>query len=107
MLCPLLGYNPAIDMRDDAPLPDRHSVRLPHFDYSQAAGYFLTICTHNHEPLFGDAVLEEVVLNAFGNMVRACWLDIPHHFARARLGPYVIIRLNPARRAMDAENGDT
>ena len=34
-------YNPAIH--------HRRSIRLQGYDYSQAAAYFITICTHNRE----------------------------------------------------------
>ncbi|MCK9295183.1 MAG: hypothetical protein M0P70_08855 [Desulfobulbaceae bacterium] len=38
-------YNPAIH--------HRRSIRLQGYDYSQAGAYFITICTHNRECLFG------------------------------------------------------
>ncbi|NTW50399.1 MAG: hypothetical protein HGB19_11850 [Chlorobiales bacterium] len=31
----------------------RRSIRLQEYDYSQAGAYFLTICTHNREYVFG------------------------------------------------------
>ena len=37
--------------------PDRHhrrSIRLKGYDYSRAGAYFVTICTHNRECLFGE-----------------------------------------------------
>ncbi len=39
--------------------PDRHhrrSIRLKGYDYSRAGAYFVTICTHNRECLFGEIV---------------------------------------------------
>ena len=33
--------------------PARHPNRLPHFDYSQNGGYFLTLCAKDRQPLFG------------------------------------------------------
>lgn len=35
-------------------LPQRKSLRLPDYDYSTDGAYFVTICTHNREKLFGD-----------------------------------------------------
>ena len=35
----------------------RHSIRLKGYDYSQASAYFVTICTHHHECLFGDIIV--------------------------------------------------
>lgn len=34
-------------------LPKRKSPRLRNWDYSSGGVYFITICTHNKEPLFG------------------------------------------------------
>jgi hypothetical protein len=34
----------------------RHkSVRLKYYDYSQSGSYFVTACTRNREPLFGES----------------------------------------------------
>ena len=33
-------------------LPVRKHTRLPEYDYSQPGYYFITICTHNRQPLF-------------------------------------------------------
>ncbi len=37
-------------------LPKRKSMRLKGYDYSQNGAYFVTICTHNRECLFGEIV---------------------------------------------------
>ncbi len=37
-------------------LPKRKSIRLKDYDYSQNGAYFVTICTHNRECLFGEIV---------------------------------------------------
>ncbi len=37
-------------------MPKRKSIRLKDYDYSQNGAYFVTICTHNRECLFGDIV---------------------------------------------------
>jgi REP element-mobilizing transposase RayT len=34
----------------------RRSIRLKGYDYSQAGAYFITICTHNRECLFGEII---------------------------------------------------
>jgi len=36
--------------------PRRKSIRLQNFDYSQNKAYFVTICIHNRQPLFGEIV---------------------------------------------------
>lgn len=74
--------------------PEKHhrrSIRLQGYDYSQPGGYFITICTHNRKCLFGDVVNGEMILNAFGDIVKNCWLEIPEHFPHVGLDEYVIM----------------
>ena len=51
----------------------RHSVRLPRHDYSQPGAYFITICTHNRQCLFGEIVDGEIMMNEFGELVKTEW----------------------------------
>ncbi len=56
--------------------PNRHrrrSVRLPGFDYPQTAAYFITLCAHLQECLFGAVVDEQVLLTEFGQVVEEEW----------------------------------
>ncbi len=90
--------------------PDTHhrkSIRLKEFDYSQAGYYFITICTHNREHLFGD--INEIMvqnnvgvqnfephqkqmkLDAGGKIVEKCIEDIPAHFPLAEIDHYCIM----------------
>ena len=50
------------------------SIRLRGYDYSRAGAYFVTICTHNKECLFGSVMGENMVLSDFGRMVEVEWL---------------------------------
>ncbi|RMD77214.1 MAG: transposase, partial [Chloroflexi bacterium] len=61
----------------------RHSIRLPGYDYTQAGGYFITICTHDRACLFGEVVAGEMQVNAVGEVVCAEW------FRTAQIRPYV------------------
>ena len=54
-------------------LHHRRSIRLPRYDYSQARAYFITICTHDRVPLFGEIVDGVMMLNAAGNIVNEEW----------------------------------
>ncbi len=47
----------------------RRSIRLQGFDYSRAGAYFVTICTHDRQPLLGEIVDGEMVLNEMGRIV--------------------------------------
>lgn len=37
-------------------MPERKQTRLKDYDYSQNGYYFITICTHNRQNLFGEIV---------------------------------------------------
>jgi REP element-mobilizing transposase RayT len=54
----------------EAPLPKRRSVRLRGYDYGLPGAYFLTLCTHQREILFGEIVKGQVALNQFAWTVR-------------------------------------
>jgi REP element-mobilizing transposase RayT len=49
------------------------SSRLQGWDYSQNGAYFITICSHNREHLFGYIEAETMVLSAFGQIVKREW----------------------------------
>jgi hypothetical protein len=51
----------------------RRSIRLKGYDYSVPGAYFVTICTHNREPLFGQVVDGEMVLKESGRTVWEEW----------------------------------
>ena len=63
----------------------RRSIRFPGFDYSSQGAYFITLCTHHHQCIFGQVEQDRVRLNATGQIVESCWNDISKHFAHARL----------------------
>ena len=83
-----MPYNPTIH--------HRRSIRLKGYDYSQAGLYFITICTHKRECLFGkivgaENILPEMILNSAGKIVNECWLEIPKHFPNAILHEHIIM----------------
>ncbi len=70
----------------------RRSTRLKGYDYTSAGAYFITICTHQRECLFGEIVQGEMQLNDFGQIAMDCWQTIPDHFSdRVRLDEFVIM----------------
>lgn len=72
-------------------LPQRCSVRLCGYDYSQEGLYFVTICTQDKACLFGNISNDEIVLTDVGKMAKHCWLSIPQHFSNAVLHEFVIM----------------
>jgi putative transposase len=74
--------------------PGRHhrrSIRLRDYDYSQAGAYFVTICTHDRQCVFGDIVDGQMQLNACGQQVEAVWHALPERFPGVELDEYVMM----------------
>ena len=69
----------------------RRSIRLPNYDYSQSGAYFITICTHQREWLFGEILNEKMLLNEFGNIARNEWLETPKIRPNIKLGEFIIM----------------
>jgi REP element-mobilizing transposase RayT len=103
-----MKYNPDIH--------HRRSIRLKGYDYSQAGAYFVTICVHDRECLFGEIVemggehqseclksgeyskagechspLREMVMNEFGRVVQDEWVRSAEIRAEIELGEFVVM----------------
>lgn len=52
---------------------NRHSIRLPNWDYSDNGYYFVTICTHKREYIFGEIENDVMILNTYGDIVNDMW----------------------------------
>lgn len=74
--------------------PDKHrrrSIRLPEYDYTWPGGYFVKICAHNRQCVFGEIVHGDMRLNHAGNIVLECWERIPGHFPGVALDEYAVM----------------
>jgi hypothetical protein len=78
-----MKYNPEIH--------HRRSIRLKHYDYSQPGAYFVTICTHNRECLFGEIVSGAMVLNDAGKMVEKWWYELNTKFLNIEPDAHIIM----------------
>lgn len=67
------------------------STRLPYWDYRWNACYFVTICTIDHEPFFGDVINEKMHLSKIGEIAETCWRAIPQHFSFVELGEHIVM----------------
>jgi len=76
-------------MRDT--IHNRRSIRLTHYDYTQAGTYFVTICTHERSCTLGTIADEEMILSAWGNVAQSCWDAIPSHFPIVELDAFVVM----------------
>lgn len=74
--------------------PEKHhrrSIRLKGYDYSQAGAYFVTLCLHNREPLFGQVVCGAMQLNPAGHMIEKWWAELLHKFVSIDVDEYVVM----------------
>ena len=69
----------------------RRSIRLPNYDYAQSGAYFVTICTRNRAPLFGDVIDDKMLLNDAGRIVWECWESIPDHYTHAKTDAFIVM----------------
>ncbi len=77
------GYNPEIHRR--------RSVRLRGYDYTREGAYFVTICTHNRIPLFGEISEHEIRLNDAGRIAYRLWEQIPEHFDDVDTDEFIVM----------------
>src|SRR3712207_5631785 len=78
-------------MNFDAEKHHRRTIRLRGFDYSQAGIYFLTLCTHKRECLFGAVYGETIFLNSYGEIVEEEWLKTPGIRPTVELDAFVVM----------------
>jgi len=69
----------------------RKSIRLREYDYSSAAGYFVTICTAGHEHLLGRIADDSVVLNHIGQIVHESWCWLATKYLYVALDDWIIM----------------
>lgn len=67
------------------------SARLSEYDYSQPWAYFVTICTQNRRPWFGNVDDGEMKFSEIGKIVRECWESIPEHFSNIRPDEFAVM----------------
>ena len=70
-------------MRYNAHFHNRHSIRLPTYDYTHAGAYFVTICTHSRELLLDHRLIRQIVSDA--------WRDLARRFPSVRLDQFVVM----------------
>jgi len=70
---------------------NRKAIRLRDYDYSQAGGYFITICTYNREYLFGQVLNDQMMLNEKGEVVKQWWLKLEDKFTSVEMDSCVVM----------------
>lgn len=69
----------------------RQTIRLKEFEYSTPWWYYVTICTHNHQNLFGMIQNGKMFLNDVGKTVECEWLKTKEIRKNVDLDHYVIM----------------
>jgi REP element-mobilizing transposase RayT len=70
---------------------NRQSIRIPGFDYSQPGSYYVTICAHQRERLFGSIRNGVMVLNEYGRVVADAWVHTSIVRPNIELGDWIIM----------------
>jgi REP element-mobilizing transposase RayT len=66
--------------KKDINLPNRQSIRLKGYDYSQEGLYFITICCQDRVHLFGEISEGEMVLNDAGKMIEKWYQELENKY---------------------------
>lgn len=72
-------------------MPERKNIRLKHHDYTSHTAYFITICTHNRQHLFGEIQNGEMYFNLIGKMIDEMLFRLPENFGQSQMLAKVIM----------------
>ena len=61
------------------------------YDYSLSGKYFVTICTKNKIPYFGNIEDGKLKLSDIGIIARNLWIEISYHFQNIELDEFIIM----------------
>ncbi|GEM_PF-664281 len=82
------GCNPSMNLHASEP---EYTSRLQDFDYGQPGVYFMTVCTADRIPWFGEIDESGMRLSEMGQAVQAAWNAIPSHFPDVRLDEFCVM----------------
>jgi REP element-mobilizing transposase RayT len=72
-------------------LPNRQSIRLSNYDYSQEGSYFITLVTQNRLHLFGKIEDGKMILNSLGKILEEEWKMTIKLRPNITLGEFIIM----------------
>ena len=78
-----MEYNPDVH--------HRHSIRLIEYDYSRSGAYFITICTHNRECIFGEIVDRVMNYTELGNIAASHWQNLARHHPNIEIDESIVM----------------
>jgi REP element-mobilizing transposase RayT len=69
----------------------RRSIRLRDYDYDSCGAYFVTMCTHERECLFGGIAGDVMELSAAGRKVAEVWNGLSGRFPHVMTDEFVVM----------------
>ncbi len=72
-------------------LSQRKPQRLQDYDYSEQGAYFITLCTHNRQHLFGKLLDGTMRINKYGLIAQSHLLNIPQHFDSVVVDKFIVM----------------
>ncbi|MDD8017683.1 MAG: hypothetical protein PHP42_04865 [Bacteroidota bacterium] len=65
--------------------------RLPYYNYASTGLYFVTICAHNRECIFGNIEKGKMNLSLVGEIAEQCWNNIPSSSPYAAIDSFTVM----------------
>ena len=78
-------------MKENPDLRHRRSLCLKDYDYFQAGMYFITLCTQNHQWLFGEIKGETMYFNAAREVIEKWYWELSNKFPDIQCDEYIIM----------------
>jgi len=72
-------------------MKNRKRNRLPEYDYSNPAWYYVTICTHKHIHHFGEVKNGKMILNEIGEITKRFLEEISSHYSNVELDEFIVM----------------
>ena len=69
----------------------RRSIRLSRYDYSRSGYYFVTICCHRRQYLFGEIIDGVMQLNQYGEIVAETYRWLSRRYPYLMLDEWIIM----------------
>jgi len=70
---------------------ERRSPRLKTWNYASNAAYFVTICTHDRYPFFGQIQSQKMQHSDIGEIAYQYWINIPKNITHVLLDKFIIM----------------
>src|SRR5437879_4252617 len=71
--------------------PHRKQIRVRGYDYSLAGAYFITICTHQRLPLFGQLIRDKMTPSPLGHFVVQHLRQMGDHYPFVEVDSHVVM----------------